>query len=176
MLAPTEYTERHNKVAAYMHWKICKSFDVPVTEKYYLHKPEPVVSIDDITLMWDQGELTDRTIPANIPDITFLDRKENYCLLIEISIPDDQNFMKKLNEKILKYKDLQIEVSRMWKVEVKTTPLIVGHWERLKKTAEKSWRWYQENRASMRCRIVLIALNGTAHILGKILGWQWNFI
>ena len=76
MLAPTEYTERHNKVAAYIHWKICKCFDVPVTEKYCLKKPEPVVSIDDITLMWDQGVFTDRTIPANIPDIIFLDRKK----------------------------------------------------------------------------------------------------
>ena len=55
-------------------------------EKYYLHKPEPVVSIDDITLTWDQGVLIDRTIPASRPDIIFLDRKENYCLLIEISI------------------------------------------------------------------------------------------
>ena len=42
------------------------------------------------------------------------------------TIPDDQNIMKKLNEKILKYKDLQIEVNRIWKVEVKTTPVIVG--------------------------------------------------
>ena len=48
--------------------------------------------------------------------------------------------MKKQNEKILKYKELQIEVSRMWKVEVKTTPVIVGHWERLKKTGGKRWR------------------------------------
>ena len=104
MLAPSEYTERHNKVAAYIHWKICKSFDVPVTEKYYLHKPEPEVSIDDITLMGDQGLLTDRTIPANRPDIIFLDRKENYCLLIEISIPDDQYVMRKLNEKFLNMK------------------------------------------------------------------------
>ena len=85
MLAPTEYIERHNKVAAYIHWKICKTFDVPVTEKYYLHKPEPVVSIDDITLMWDQGALIDRKIPANRPVIIFLDRNEKYCLLIEIS-------------------------------------------------------------------------------------------
>ena len=59
MLALTEYTERHNKVAAYIHWKICMSFDVPVTEKYYLHKPEPMVSAGEITLMWDQGVLTD---------------------------------------------------------------------------------------------------------------------
>ena len=168
MLAPTEYTERHNKVAAYIHWKICKNFDVPVTEKYYLHKPQPVVSIDDITLMWDQGVLTDRTIPANRPDIIFLDRKEKHCLLIEISIPDDQNVMKKLNEKILKYKDLQIEVSRMWKVEVKTTPVIVGALGMIEENCRKELEKIPGKLSQY--EVQKIALNGTAHTLRKILG------
>ena len=163
MLASTEYTERHNKVAAYIHWKICKSFDVPVTEKYYLHKSEPVVSIDDITLMWDQGVLTDRTIPANRPDIIFLDRKEKYCLLIEISISDDQNVMKKLSGKILKYEDLQIEVSRTWNVEVKTTPVIVGALGTIEENCRKELEMIPGKPSQY--EVQKIALNGTAHIL-----------
>ena len=31
VLAPVEYLQRHNKVAGYTHWRICKSLNLPVT-------------------------------------------------------------------------------------------------------------------------------------------------
>jgi len=38
-LALSEYTNRHNKVAGYMQWKIYKHTRLHVTDKYYRHIP-----------------------------------------------------------------------------------------------------------------------------------------
>jgi hypothetical protein len=40
-------------------------------------------------------------------------KEEKTCLLINIAIPDDSNINTDESEKICKYKDLEIEVSRM---------------------------------------------------------------
>ena len=32
-LAKTEYLSRHNKTAAYIHWKICRGYEIETTEK-----------------------------------------------------------------------------------------------------------------------------------------------
>jgi hypothetical protein len=34
-LAPSEYINRHNKVAGYIHWTICKHLGLQVTDKQY---------------------------------------------------------------------------------------------------------------------------------------------
>jgi hypothetical protein len=39
-LAPSEYTNRHNRVAGYIHWMICKHMGLQVTDRYYEHIPE----------------------------------------------------------------------------------------------------------------------------------------
>jgi hypothetical protein len=44
-------------------------------------------------------------------------------LLIDTAIPDDSNINTKETEKLSKYKDLEIEVSRMWKVRTKIVPI-----------------------------------------------------
>ena len=51
--------------------------------------------------------------------------KEQTCLLIYIAIPDDSNVNTKDTDKWSKYKDLEIEVSRMWKVRTKILPSIM---------------------------------------------------
>jgi hypothetical protein len=38
-------------------------------------------------------------------------------MLIYVAIPGDRNVIKKEAEKILKYKDLTIEIQRMWNVK-----------------------------------------------------------
>jgi hypothetical protein len=52
--------------------------------------------------------------------------KEQTCLVIDIAIPDDSNFNKKDPDKQNKYKDLEIEISRMWKVRTKIVPVTIG--------------------------------------------------
>jgi hypothetical protein len=47
-------------------------------------------------------------------------------MLIDVAISGDRNVNKKEAEKILKYKDLTIEIQRMWNVKTKVIPVIIG--------------------------------------------------
>ena len=47
-------------------------------------------------------------------------------MLIDVAISGDRNVIKKEAEKILKYKDLKIEIQRMWNVKTKVIPVTNG--------------------------------------------------
>ena len=38
-----EYFQRHERVAKFMHWTLCKHYEMPHTEKWYENTPQPVV-------------------------------------------------------------------------------------------------------------------------------------
>jgi len=53
--------------------------------------------------------------------------------LIDVANPRDRNVIKKEAEKILKYKDLTIEIQRMWNVKTKVIPVIIRYdWDHFK--------------------------------------------
>jgi hypothetical protein len=45
-LTPSEYTNRHNKVAVYIHWPICKHVRLQGPDKYCQHIPERVIYVN----------------------------------------------------------------------------------------------------------------------------------
>ena len=47
-------------------------------------------------------------------------------MLIDVAISGDRNAIKKEAETILKYKDLTIEIQRMWNVKTKVIPVTIG--------------------------------------------------
>ena len=47
-------------------------------------------------------------------------------LVNRVAIPGDRNVIKKEAEKILKYKDLTIEIQGMWNVKTRVIPVIIG--------------------------------------------------
>ena len=47
-------------------------------------------------------------------------------MLIDFAISGDRNLIKKEAEKILKYKDLTVEIQRMWNVKTKVIPVKIG--------------------------------------------------
>ena len=47
-------------------------------------------------------------------------------MLIAVAISGDRNVIKKVAVKILKHKDLTIEIQRMWKVKTRVIPVIIG--------------------------------------------------
>ena len=79
-----------------------------------------------VTILWNQQLQTDRTITNNKPNIIIRDNEKGTCMLIDVAISGDRNVIKKEAEKILKYKDLTIEIQRMWNVKTKVIPAIIG--------------------------------------------------
>jgi hypothetical protein len=59
-------------------------------------------------------------------------------MLIDGAISGDRNVIKKEAEKILRYKDLTIEIQRMWSLKTRVIPVIVG----ATGTISKSFRKY----------------------------------
>jgi hypothetical protein len=65
-------------------------------------------------------------------------------MLIDVAISGDRNVIKKEAEKILKYKDLTIEIQCMWNVKTKEIPVIIGVIETISKSFRKLGATYQE--------------------------------
>jgi hypothetical protein len=88
-------------------------------------------------------------------------------MLIDVAIPGDRNVTKKEAEKILKYKDLIIEIQRMWNVKTKVTPVIIG----ATGTISKSIRKYLSSVPGKHDikELQKTAILGTAHTLQKVL-------
>ena len=62
-------------------------------------------------------------------------------MLIDVAISGDRHVIEKEAEKILKYKDLTIEIQRMWNVKTNLIPVIIG----ATGTISKSFRKYVSN-------------------------------
>jgi hypothetical protein len=88
-------------------------------------------------------------------------------MLIDVAISGDRNVIKKEAEKVLKYKDLTIEIKLTWKVKTRVIPVIIG----ATGTISKSFRKYISNIPGNRevKELQKTAILGTAHILRKVL-------
>ena len=88
------------------------------------------------------------------------------CVLIDVAISGDRNVIKTEAEKILKYKDLTIEIQRMWNVKTKVIPVITGATGAI----SKSFRKYASNIPGNKVKeLQKTDILGAAHILRKVL-------
>ena len=110
---------------------------------------------------------TDLEIKANRPDIVIKDKQEKSCLLIDMSIPTEKNTSVKVTEKLSKYKDLEIEIERMWGMKATTIPVVIGALGLIKKGLEKYTKQIPGNIKIN--ELQKIALLGTSRILRKTL-------
>jgi len=88
-------------------------------------------------------------------------------MLIDVAISGGKNVIKKEAKKILKYKNLTIEIQRMWNVKTKVIPVIIG----ATGTISKSFRKYVSNILGKHevKELQKTVILGTAHILRKVL-------
>jgi len=59
-------------------------------------------------------------------------------LLVDVAIPNELSVKITETKKLSKYQDLEIEVSRMWKVRIKIVPVIIGALVTIKKGLDQS--------------------------------------
>ena len=168
ILAKKEYLERHDAVASCLHWNVCKYYNLKVAEKWYEHMPAPVTESEKVTIIWNMQLQTDRYIQASKPDLIIKDRQLNTCLIIDVAVPSDYNLVQKEAEKISKYRDLEIEIKRMWKMKTKIIPAVIGATGAVAKSAVK-------HISEIPGKHNLVALQKTvllksAHIVRKVIG------
>ena len=83
-----------------MHWTLCKHYEIPHTEKWYEHTPEPVVEGKNVTILWNFTVQTDRKIDGNRPDIIIKNNEKRTCIIINVAVPSDQNISLKEFQKL----------------------------------------------------------------------------
>ena len=87
-------------------------------------------------------------------------------MLIVVAISRDRNLIKKEADKVIKYKDLTIEIERMWNVNTNLIPVIIG----ATGTIWKSFRKHLNNipRKHEIKELLKAAILGTAHTLWEV--------
>jgi hypothetical protein len=170
ILAKEQCIKRYGRMGARLHFNICKETHVQLDTKHWCeHVPKSVETSrgSKVTILWNQQIQTDRTIPNNKPDIVISNYEKGTCMLIDVAIPGDRNVIQKGSEKILKYKDLTMEIQSMWNVKSWVIRVIIGATE----TISKSFRKYVSTipgNHDVR-ELQKTAILGTAHILWKVL-------
>ena len=79
---------------------------------------------EEVKILWDFKIQADKHLAQNIPDKTVVEKKQVW--LIDVAIPGDSRIDQKEVEKITKYKDLKIEVERLWEKKTTVLPVVIG--------------------------------------------------
>jgi hypothetical protein len=165
-LVGTAYTERHNQVALVVYRKICDVYDLEKPSQWW-EVPERVKENEKAKILWDFHIQTDKQVQANQPDIVIVDKESKKAVIIDIAVPSDFNIKSKEQEKIEKYQPLAEELRRIWKVETKVVPVVVGALGALTSAHEQ---WLKEVPGQHTSTLIQkSALLGTAKILRRTL-------
>jgi hypothetical protein len=70
---------------------------------YYKYTPANVFENENFKLYWNLSILTDKTIPFNRPDITFMNKKTKNTFLIDIAVTNKHNLTKTITDRQNKY-------------------------------------------------------------------------
>jgi hypothetical protein len=162
--------KRHDRVYAQLHFNLCKETEVQLDKKHwyeYVTKSVETSQRGKATILWNQQTQTDGTISNNKPDIIIRDNEKRIYMLINVAISGERNVIKKKSEKILKYKDLTIEIQRTCNVKTKMIPVITGAIGTISKSFRKYVSNIPENHEVK--KLQKTAILGTAHIFRKVL-------
>uniref|UniRef100_A0A8D9FL55 Reverse transcriptase n=1 Tax=Cacopsylla melanoneura TaxID=428564 RepID=A0A8D9FL55_9HEMI len=127
-LAPREYTTRHNLVCGIIHQAIYNSlFSKPSSVPYYQYKPQKIIENDKAKIYWDVSVISDTNIPHNRPDIVVFRKKEKTALIIDVTVPLDDNIQTGYVEKIAKYQVLKEKLATMYQLRtVQILPMVLS--------------------------------------------------
>ena len=128
---------------------------------------EPVVEAKNVAILWDLSVHTDRKIDANRLDIIIKNHEERTCIMMRVVVPSDQNISLKEFQKLSKYKDLEIEVTKIWKLKIKIIPEVIEALGMIKKGTQ-NFIDQIPGKPSLQ-ELQKIVLTSTAHILRKVL-------
>ena len=169
MLADGHYTARHNKVCRYLHWSICKHYEIE-TQAVWLHEPQTITATEDVSIFYDKPIVLGRYVEGGAikPDIVIWDKKKKEAKIIEVSVPNDFGINRAEREKVNKYQDLKNDLRQTWELEnIEIIPVIVGA-TGLMKTNLKSYLKSIPGSPSAE-EIQMAAVTGTVSIIKRAL-------
>ena len=169
MLGDGHYTARHNKVCRYLHWTICKEYQIE-TQAVWLHEPQLTTATEEVSIFYDKPIVLGRYVEGGAikPDIVVWDKKKKEAWVIEVSVPNDYGLNRVEREKMNKYQDLKNDLKQTWELEkVEIIPVIVGA-TGLMKTNLKSYLKSIPGNPSAD-EVQLAAVTGTVSILKRAL-------
>jgi hypothetical protein len=108
-----DYDDDNNNNNNNNSFNICNEIVVKLDNKHRNdHVSKSVQKIHDgkVTTLFNYQVLTDRTIPNNKADVLISDNRQGTCMSIDVAICGDRNVIKKETEKMLKYKELIMEI------------------------------------------------------------------
>ena len=117
----------------------------------------------NVTILRDFTVHTDKRIDAHRPDIIIKKHEERSCIMMDVVVPSDQNNSLKEFQKLSKYKDLDIEVTKMWKLKTKIIPVVIGALGMIKKGTQ-NFIDQIPGKPSLQ-EMQKVVLTSTAHIL-----------
>ena len=85
---------------------------MPASKNPWAYQAEKVSENEEVKILWDFWIQTDRNFEHNMPDIVAIEHRNVW--IIDIAIPGDARVQNKELEKLTKYRDLEIETSRLW--------------------------------------------------------------
>ena len=93
---------------------------------YYKYTPASVLENENFKLYWNRSTLTDKTIPFNRTDLTFMNTKTKNIFLMDIAVPNTHNLAKTITDKQNKYQELENEICAMWKQKAaQVIPIVI---------------------------------------------------
>ena len=126
-LAQREYRKRHDKVALWVHWEICRKYGRECTDKWYDHQPLAVTENREVRITWDMTVYTGKKLNYNRPDSTLARKDTQEWTPIDIAVPVDQNIINTEEEKVDRYQDLAFEIKRIHRAsKVTVIPIVIG--------------------------------------------------
>lgn len=127
--AANEYKERHDGAAKILHQELAMKLGLIQGKRlpYYQYTPETILEDNQHKLIWDRTLLTDQYVAHNRPDITIVNKNSKEAILIDIAIPNNNNIRSKHNEKIAKYRDLEVRIKTQWKLRsTRIVPIVIS--------------------------------------------------
>ena len=91
---------------------------------------------------------TEREIAAIKPDIIIRDQTTKKCQMINMAVKSDSDTSVKVVEKLSKYKDLELEIPRMWKRETERKLVLLGYLGSLRRDWKSTLTEFQEQLAA----------------------------
>ena len=126
-LANSEYKQRHDRVAAAIHWGMCIDSGFETTTPWFLHYAEKVLENERYKILWDFLIQCDRTIQACKPDLVLVDKRKKEAIIVDVAVPKERLVADREIEKVQKYQELRREIQSIWGLsKVTVVPIVIG--------------------------------------------------